>query len=89
MTQGGLALILINFLGLLSLPKVQRRLSVYIRSAICIALGVALCCLSAIRYNDGQMIAWLGSAWMIPTICLVLFVCVIVSHAMLLTRKAH
>lgn len=59
MTQGGLALILI---GLLSLPRIERRASVYVRSDICLAFGLTLCCLSAIRYNDGQMLAWLGAA---------------------------
>ncbi|KAH6620567.1 hypothetical protein C7974DRAFT_465143 [Boeremia exigua] len=86
---GGLALILITALGVLSLPKHERRLSIYIRSAICAAFGVALCCLSAIRYNDGQMIVWLGSAWMIPTICLVLCVCVIITHVRLYKKKTH
>ncbi|KAF3050833.1 hypothetical protein E8E11_007312 [Didymella keratinophila] len=86
---GGLALILITFLGLLSLPKSERRVSVYIRSAICLTFGITLCCLSAIRYDDGQMLKWLGGAWMIPTICLVLFACVIVTHARLPKRKVH
>lgn len=88
-SQGGLALILITALGVLSLPKHERRISVYIRSAICTAFGISLCCLSAIRYNNGQMIAWLGSAWMIPTICLVLFVCVIITHVRLPRRMVH
>lgn len=41
------------------------------------------------RHNDGQMVARLGGAWMIPTICLVLFACVIITHARLPKGKAH
>lgn len=87
--QGGLALIIITALGILSLPKRERGVSVYIRSAVCTAFGIALCCLSAIRYDDGKMIAWLGSVWMIPTICLVLFFCVIITHAKLPAAQVH
>ena len=87
--QAGLALILITSLGVLSLPKNERRVSVYIRSAICAAFGVALCCISTIRYSEKEMYAYLGSAWMIPTICLTLFLCVVITHVRLPKRKAH
>ncbi|KAF2627106.1 hypothetical protein BU25DRAFT_411189 [Macroventuria anomochaeta] len=85
----GLALILITTLGFLSLPQHQRGMSTFVRSSICAVIGVALCCISAIRYSEKEMYAYLGSAWMIPTICLAMFICVVVSHVRLPKRKAH
>jgi hypothetical protein len=35
------------------------------------------------------MYDYLGSAWMIPTICLTLFFCVVVDHVGMPKKKAH
>jgi hypothetical protein len=35
------------------------------------------------------MDSYLGSAWMIPTICLTLFFCVVVDHIGMPKKKAH
>ena len=87
--QAGLSLILITTLGFLSLPKHQRRIAEYVRLGVNAVFGLALCLLSTIRYNDGNMYRYLRSAWMIPTICLILFICVVVSHVRAPKRKAH
>jgi hypothetical protein len=51
-------------------------------------MGIGLCLVSLIRFNQDSMYKFLGSAWMIPTICLTLFVCVISSHIGLPKKKA-
>jgi hypothetical protein len=51
-----------------------------VRLGITAAAGVGLCLVSLIRYSETNMYAYLGSAWMIPTICLTLFFCVVVDH---------
>ncbi|KAH8712198.1 bacterial low temperature requirement A protein-domain-containing protein [Phaeosphaeriaceae sp. PMI808] len=87
---GGLALILTSTLGYLALPVHHRRIGPSVRLAITGALGVALCLVALIRFNNHELTAFLGSSWMIPTICLVLFICVVIDQAgMPKKRKAH
>lgn len=43
-------------------------------------MGTGLALVSVIRFDTGAMYNYLGSAWMIPTICLTLFICVVVDH---------
>ncbi|KAH7392951.1 hypothetical protein BKA66DRAFT_411624 [Pyrenochaeta sp. MPI-SDFR-AT-0127] len=86
---GGLALILTTTLGFISLPKQERRVPAYARFAINAAAGLGLCLISTIRFNDASMYNFLGSAWMIPTICIVLFLCVVLTHVTLPKRKVH
>jgi hypothetical protein len=76
-------------LGYLSLPQRERRAGVIVRLAITAVAGFALCLVSLVKYNETNMYAYLGSAWMIPTICLTLFFCVIVNHVGLPKRKNH
>jgi hypothetical protein len=80
---GGAALLLITALGALSLPAHQRKPSTYIRLGIQGLCGVGLCLISTLKYNWDLKSEYLGSAWMIPTICLVLFGCVIAQHVRL------
>jgi phosphatidylserine synthase len=78
--QGGLALVLTALLGYLSLPMDRRRKSTIIRLAVTATAGVGLSLVSLIRFDQSHMYAYLGSAWMIPTICLTLFFCMVVDH---------
>ncbi|PSN70736.1 hypothetical protein BS50DRAFT_267022 [Corynespora cassiicola Philippines] len=77
---GGLSLILTTILGYISLPAHKRRPAEYVRLGINGTAGFALCLLVLIRYNPTNLQNYMGSAWMIPTICLVLFGCVVVNH---------
>ena len=47
------------------------------------ACGVGLCLVSLIKYNYEHKQAYLSGAWMIPTLCIVYFVCVVVAHVRL------
>lgn len=78
--QGGLALILTATLGFLSLPHHQRRAGTIVRLAVTGTAGVGLALVSTIRFSENNMLNYLGSSWMIPTICLTLFFCVVVDH---------
>ncbi|KAF2728351.1 hypothetical protein EJ04DRAFT_415106, partial [Polyplosphaeria fusca] len=78
---GGLALILTTVLGFLSLPKHERKLSTYIRMGVNGAFGLGLCLVTLIKFDALDEANYLFSAWMIPTICIILFLCVIVNHA--------
>ncbi|OAL55498.1 hypothetical protein IQ07DRAFT_607828 [Pyrenochaeta sp. DS3sAY3a] len=84
---GGLSLILTTLLGYISLPPKDRRIAVYARLLINTALGTALCLVSVVRFSQNNLYYYLGSAWIIPTICLTLFVCVVVNHATLPRRR--
>ncbi|CAO2648353.1 Nn.00g076200.m01.CDS01 [Neocucurbitaria sp. VM-36] len=86
---GGLGLILTTLLGFISLPKRDHRVPIYARLAINSAAGIALCLISTVRFNDGNLYNYLGSAWIIPTICLALFVCVVLNHVTLPKRTTH
>ncbi|OAL01689.1 hypothetical protein IQ06DRAFT_346314 [Phaeosphaeriaceae sp. SRC1lsM3a] len=77
---GGLALILTATLGFLSLPHHQRRAGTIVRLAVTGTAGVGLALVSTIRFSENNMLNYLGSSWMIPTICLTLFFCVVVDH---------
>ncbi|KAH7411716.1 hypothetical protein DE146DRAFT_251587 [Phaeosphaeria sp. MPI-PUGE-AT-0046c] len=77
---GGLALILTAALGFLSLPRHQRRAGTIVRLAVTGAAGLGLALVSTIRFSETHMTEYLGSSWMIPTICLTLFFCVVVDH---------
>jgi hypothetical protein len=60
-----------------------------VRLAVTAAAGVGLCLVSLIRFSETHMDSYLGSAWMIPTICLTLFFCVVVDHIGMPKKKAH
>ncbi|KAF1917907.1 hypothetical protein BDU57DRAFT_446293 [Ampelomyces quisqualis] len=77
---GGLTLVLTASLGYLSLPMDRRRKSTIVRLAVTATAGVGLSLVSLIRFDQSHMYAYLGSAWMIPTICLMLFFCMVVDH---------
>jgi len=51
--------------------------------------GVALCLVSLIQLSETNMYKYLGSAWMVPTICLTLFFCVVVDHIGMPRNAAH
>jgi hypothetical protein len=87
--QGGLALIITALLGYLSLPQRQRRAGTIVRLAVTATAGLGLCLVSLIRFSETHMYEYLGSAWMIPTICLTLFFCVVVDHIGMPKKKAH
>ncbi|KAF2028562.1 hypothetical protein EK21DRAFT_101735 [Setomelanomma holmii] len=86
---GGLALVITATLGFLSLPQHQRRAGNIVRLAITAAAGLGLSLVSLIRYSDTAMYKYLGSSWMIPTICLTLFFCVVVDHIQKPKKKVH
>lgn len=86
---GGVALILSAIMGFLSLPMRERRASSYARLGAIGALGLGLALVSLIRYTPDNMYSYLSSAWMIPTICLTLFICVVISHIRAPKKKAH
>ncbi|KAF2640764.1 hypothetical protein P280DRAFT_490167 [Massarina eburnea CBS 473.64] len=78
--SGGLSLVVIAILGYLSLPDSQRRLSQYIRLGINLFCGVGLSLVATLKYDWDLKANFLSSAWMIPTILLVYFVCVVGNH---------
>jgi hypothetical protein len=67
---GGLALILTTFLGWLSLPAEQKKLSQYVRLGINGVFGIGLCLISTMKYNEDTKTNYMWSPWMIPTICI-------------------
>jgi hypothetical protein len=78
-----------TLLGALSLPAHQRKPSTYIRLGINGICGLGLCLISLIKFNFDEKMNYLSSPWMIPTLCLVLFFCVVVNHVRLPKRKTH
>ncbi|KAF2710708.1 hypothetical protein K504DRAFT_489740 [Pleomassaria siparia CBS 279.74] len=86
---GGLALILNAFLGYLSLPAYKRTLSGYIRLAINFVAGIGLCMVTIIEVNEDSLATYMASAWIIPTVCITMFVCVLANHVRLPMRKQH
>lgn len=87
--SGGFSLLLNAIIGLLSLPVHKRNLSGYIRLGINAAAGVGLCMTTLIRHNETALGNYMSSPWMIPTICIVMFICVLVNHVRLPKRKVH
>ncbi|KAJ4347952.1 uncharacterized protein N0V89_009324 [Didymosphaeria variabile] len=86
---GGFALIIISVLGYLSLPASQRRVSSYVRLCVNFIFGVGLCLVATLKLNEPLEENYLASAWMIPTICLVYFVCVVTNHIRVKGIKKH
>ncbi|KAF2274201.1 uncharacterized protein EI97DRAFT_422655 [Westerdykella ornata] len=87
---GGLSLILTTLLGGLSLPARQRKPSQYIRLGINGSCGLGLCLISLIKFNKDHEANYLVSVWMIPTLCIVYFVCVLANHVRLPGKaKSH
>ncbi len=82
-----MAIILCGTIGVLSLPRSQRTASQYIRGLLVIFVGTALCLVATIRYNLTERLHFLTSDWMIPTICLTTFLCVVITHVTLPFRK--
>jgi hypothetical protein len=75
-----LSLILTAVLGGLSLPAHQKTASQFIRLGINVVCGVGLCLLSLLKFNSELGPNYMLSAWMVPTLCLVYFVNVIITH---------
>ncbi|KAF2121199.1 bacterial low temperature requirement A protein-domain-containing protein [Lophiotrema nucula] len=86
---GGFALLLTTTLAFLSLPARQRRPSEYARLGFNFLCGIGLCLITLIKYNTGNEADYITGSWMIPTLCIVLFVCVIVGHVRVPGRKRH
>ncbi|KAF2015331.1 hypothetical protein BU24DRAFT_450068 [Aaosphaeria arxii CBS 175.79] len=85
----GLSLLFITICGFLSLPKSGRRMSEYIRLGANAAFSVGLCLITLLRYNDTSLSNFMMSAWMIPLICIVYFLCVLGNHLRLPGKKTH
>ncbi|KAF1961254.1 hypothetical protein CC80DRAFT_488575 [Byssothecium circinans] len=81
--SGGFSLIIMAILGYLALPDSQRHLSHYIRLGVNFICGIGLALISTFKYDWDLKAKYLSSAWMIPTIVLVYFVCVVVNHLVL------
>lgn len=89
-SQGGLALILLSVISTLSLTAEKRKRSQYIRIGLAFAAGVALCLITLLRYNADARGNYMASAWMVPTLCIVYFVCVVANHIRVQSKtKAH
>ncbi|KAF2878548.1 hypothetical protein BDV95DRAFT_475710, partial [Massariosphaeria phaeospora] len=80
---GGLSLIITTVLGFISLPVHQRTLSQRIRLGLNAFFGVGLCLISLLRYNMDLKVNYMSSDWMIPTICMIYFICVVINHVSL------
>ena len=52
----------------------------YIRLAVTTLLGTGLALVATIRFNEDNELSFLASSWMIPTICLISFFAVVVTH---------
>lgn len=82
-------MILYSLIGGLSLTKPERRAGPIVRLAVTGALGLGLALVSVIRFDTADMNKYLGSAWMVPTICLTMFACVVIDHIGLPKKKVH
>lgn len=71
---------MLAILGYLSLPVSDRRLANYVRLGSNAVLGVGLCLLATLKYNETLQGNFLASAWMIPTVCFVYCICVVINH---------
>ncbi|KAF2203015.1 hypothetical protein GQ43DRAFT_412506 [Delitschia confertaspora ATCC 74209] len=86
---GGLALILTSVLSMLSFTPEQRRALQYFRQGLNFLLGLGLCLLSTMKYTDASG-KYASSPWMIPTLCIVFFICLVVNHVRIGEKdKAH
>ncbi|KAF2003054.1 hypothetical protein P154DRAFT_487403 [Amniculicola lignicola CBS 123094] len=87
---GGITLLIMTALGFFSLPASQRKVSSYIRLGFNAAVGIGMCLVSIIKTNEVHEQNYLISAWMIPTLCILLFLCVVANHIRLpFKSKAH
>ncbi|KAF2471156.1 uncharacterized protein BDR25DRAFT_223577 [Lindgomyces ingoldianus] len=87
---GGLALILTTVLGFLSLPAHQRRGSEYIRLSINFFAGVGVCMIIPLVVHFGDKDGnYISSAWLIPTLCILFFLCVVINVAKVGKEKKH
>ncbi|CAI6334022.1 unnamed protein product [Periconia digitata] len=77
--SGGLSLVVMAILGFLSLPPSQRINSQYVRLGINALCGFGLTFVAAVKYNPSLKAKYMSSSWMIPTILLVYFYCVVVN----------
>lgn len=52
-------------------------------------LGIGLALVATMQYNETNELNFLGSSWMIPTICLISFFAVVITHIKKPKKKAH
>ena len=67
-------------IGFLSLEPRKRCKNAYLRLTVNAVSGVGLCLLPLIDTNPMIRDSYLRSSWMLPTICIVLFVSVVSNH---------
>jgi peptidoglycan/LPS O-acetylase OafA/YrhL len=68
-------------IAFLSLPPRKRHLPQYMRLLFMVVLGFAICLVCLVNTNKPNQKHYMESNWMLPTICIIFFVCVVVTHA--------
>ncbi|KAI4624491.1 hypothetical protein J4E83_004166 [Alternaria metachromatica] len=78
--SAGLALTFMAIIAFVSLPPVKRHLRQYVRLLTIVLIGFAVCLICLINTSKPSQKHYMESNWMLPTICLLFFFCVLVSH---------
>jgi len=73
----------------LSLPPKDRHMVEYLRIAFKGVCGMALCMVCLVHTNHLTEKTYIESAWMLPTLCFILFLCVVATHIRPWNQKHH
>jgi uncharacterized integral membrane protein len=68
-------------IGFISLPASRRHKSEYMRLAVNAVCGLTLCLITLVNTNAVTQERYMESAWMLPVICILLFIDVVAIHA--------
>ncbi|CAE7016269.1 LtrA domain containing protein [Pyrenophora teres f. teres] len=76
----GLALTLMACIAFLSLQQEKRHLREYLRLLVMLVTGFTICLICLVGTNKKEQKMYMESAWMLPTICILFFLCVVARH---------
>jgi hypothetical protein len=72
---------LMALIGFIALPASRRHISEYMRIAVNAVCGLTLCLITLVNTNAVTQERYMESAWMLPVICILLFIDVVAIHA--------
>ncbi|KAE8843329.1 hypothetical protein HRS9139_02626 [Pyrenophora teres f. teres] len=78
--SAGLALTLMACIAFLSLQQEKRHLREYLRLLVMLVTGFTICLICLVGTNKKEQKMYMESAWMLPTICILFFLCVVARH---------
>ncbi|KAI1524378.1 hypothetical protein PtrSN001A_010899 [Pyrenophora tritici-repentis] len=78
--SAGLALTFIAYIAFLSLQQERRHLCEYLRLLVMLVTGFTICLICLVTTNKKEQKVYMESAWMLPTICILFFLCVVARH---------